>query len=80
MGIIDSTIHKLECSHCNIAEEHKVIDRGSPFGGSHRGSGCELKYFNTTWDGESGLKEPSIIYAVCKSCNRQAIHTSKYGG
>ncbi|WP_323948829.1 hypothetical protein [Aeromonas caviae] len=80
MGIIDSTIHRLECSGCDIVEEHKILDKGSQYGGSHWGSGCEFKNFNTIWDGESGKKEPSMIDAVCKHCKSKAVHTSKYGG
>lgn len=80
MGVIDSTIHRLECTKCEVFEEHKILDKGSQYGGSHWDSGCEFQKFNTTWDGESGKKEPSMTDAVCKDCNRKAIHTSKYGG
>lgn len=80
MGIIDSTIHKLECSKCGTAEEHKILDKGSQYSGSHWGSGCEFQNFNTTWDGEGGRDEPSISDATCSSCGSKATYTRRYGG
>lgn len=79
MGIIDKTIHRVECEHCSEAEEQAIYDKGSNWGGSSWQSGVAFQKFNVSWSG-GGKTEPDIVKASCKKCGGEAKSESRYGG
>lgn len=78
MGVIDKTIHTIDCYDCHVSEEQKVLEQGSQYGSSWQ-NGVDFQYFDVTWNG-GGNEEPHIIKAICKKCLKKAFIKERFGG
>lgn len=67
MGLIDETSFTLSCPKCRTSESHKVLDKGSRWGGPHWQSAVAFEHFHVQWKG-GGKEEPIIVSASCRSC------------
>ena len=72
MGVIDSSTYGLRCQTCKREESHKILDKGSTYGGSNWQNPPEFSNFRTTWRHESKRHEPELISAICVKCKRAA--------
>lgn len=79
MGIIDKSIHRVECEQCSEVEEQAFYDKGSIWGGSSWQSAATFQKFNVSWSG-GGKIEPDFVKALCKGCGREAKLESRYSG
>ena len=77
MGAIDKTIHKLDCMICNITEEQSILEKGSGWGSSWN-EGPVFSNFVVSWS-KGGAKEPILLTAKCRACDKDALHQQRYG-
>lgn len=77
MGSIDKTVHKLDCTLCNITEEQSVLEKGSGWR-SIWNEGPEFSNFVVSWS-KGGDLEPTILGAECKVCKKDALNSKRYG-
>ena len=73
MSIIDWTDYTVSCFQCGAKENVRIRDEAGEYSLSvNWEKGREMKFFNTTWEGEGGVTEPKLITATCKACGAEA--------